>query len=77
MSRFFRDTCLPTTFRLGAIPENSEPPVHITPEENDDRDDGSLATLSYDDDPELWQDMDPIQIFDNAPLLEEVHNNHT
>ena len=62
---------------LGAIPEHSEPPLPITPEENDDKDDGSVATLSYDDDPELWQDMDPIQIFDNAPLLEEVHNNHT
>lgn len=61
---------------LGAIPENSEPP-QTGSEEETKGDDASLATLSYDDDPGLWQDMDPIHIFDNGPLLDEVHNNHT
>ncbi|USW52212.1 Putative major intrinsic protein [Septoria linicola] len=60
---------------LGAIPENGEPsPPALV---DDDKDDASLATLAMDEDPDLWQDMDPIKLVENPVLFEEVYNNHT
>lgn len=62
---------------LAAIPESQEPPTRQASVADVEADDASQATLHEDDDPEIWEDMDPIKLIENPPLVYEIHNNHT